>query len=257
MLLTYCYDFQMKPRILISTNTERFDRNANRPYVTVGLEYAQATLKTGGLPFFVGNVSPDYAHAYIENADGLLLSGGVDVDPSLFGEDPHPNLGFVDEQRDLMEQALYKAAKQKGIPILGICRGIQSINVFEGGTLHQHVPAVAGSIQHSQHNLDGTLFHEVRLEPTSHLAKAYGKQSIRTDSYHHQAINKVGNNLKAVAWAKDGIIEAVEGTGKIFVLGVQWHPEMSYERYSEQIVPFEVFMESVKKSQTRVKELSV
>ena len=247
----------MKPRILISTNTERFDRNANRPYTTVGLEYAQAILKTGGLPFFIGNVSPSFAQSYIEQADGLLLSGGVDVDPALFDENPHPELGFVDESRDQMEQALYKAAKQKGIPVLGICRGIQSLNVFEGGSLHQHVPAVAGTMQHSQHNLDGSLFHEIKLEPSSMLAKAYGKISIRTDSYHHQAVNKVGNNLKAVGWANDGLIEAIEGTGNSFVLGVQWHPEMSFVRYPEQIVPFEVFMEAVKKAGARVRELSV
>jgi putative glutamine amidotransferase len=234
----------MKPRILISTNTERFDRNANRPYLTVGLEYGQAVLQTGGLPFFVGNVSPEYAPAYIEQADGLLLSGGVDVDPAMFGENPHPELGFVAESRDQLEFALYKAAKQKGIPVLGICRGIQSINVFEGGTLHQHVPAVSGTMQHSQHNLDGTLFHEIRLEPSSMLAKGYGKTSIRTDSYHHQAVNKVGPELKAVAC-----------TGRSFVLGVQWHPEMSFKRYPEQIAPFEVFMKAVKKS-ARVQEFS-
>jgi putative glutamine amidotransferase len=246
----------MKLRILISTNTERFDRNANRPYLTVGLEYTQAILQTGGLPFCLGNVSPEYALDYIDQADGLLLSGGVDVDPAMFGENPHPELGFVDESRDQMEFALYKAAKQKGIPVLGICRGIQAINVFEGGTLHQHVPAVTGVMQHSQHNLDGTLFHEVRLEPTSQLAKAYDKTSIRTNSYHHQAVNKVGPELRAVGWTSDGLIEAVEGTGKSFVLGVQWHPEMSFKRYPEQIAPFEVFMEAVKKS-TQVKELSL
>lgn len=247
----------MKPRILITTNSERFDRNANRAYVTVGLEYGQGVLKTGGLPLFVGNVSPEYAQAYIEQVDGLLLSGGADVDPALFGENPHPDLGFVDESRDLMEEALYQAAKQKGIPVLGICRGIQALNIFEGGSLHQHVPAVSGSMQHNQKNLDGSLFHEVRLEPSSMLAKAYGKTTIRTDSYHHQAINRVGNTLKAVGWTHDGIIEAVEGTSNSFVLGVQWHPEMSFMRYPEQIAPFEVFMEAVKKTRTRVRELSV
>jgi putative glutamine amidotransferase len=234
----------MKPRILITTNSETLERNVNRVYTTVALQYAEAVLKAGGLPFFVGNLPAEHAEVYIENADGLLLSGGVDVDPVHFGQTPHPQLGFIDESRDLLELALYKAAKRKGIPILGICRGIQLINVAEGGTLHQHLPAVPEMIQHSQVNQDGSLFHELRLDSSSLLAKAFGKITIRTDSYHHQGIDKLGKELRAVAWTQDGLVEGVEGTGKTFVLGVQWHPEMSHEKYPEQLAPFVVFMDA-------------
>jgi putative glutamine amidotransferase len=238
----------MQPRILITTNSETLERNVNRVYTTVALQYAEAIAKMGGLPFFVGNLSPELAESYLEHADGVLFSGGVDVDPVHFGQAPHPNLGFVDEARDLFELALYKTAKRKGMPILGICRGIQLVNVAEGGTLHQHLPALPEMLQHSQMNPDGSLFHEVRLDSSSNLSKTFGRITIRTDSYHHQGLDKVGKELKAIAWTQDGLIEAVEGTGKTFVLGVQWHPEMSYVRYPEQLAPFVVFMEAVQKT---------
>ncbi|MGL4611686.1 MAG: gamma-glutamyl-gamma-aminobutyrate hydrolase family protein [Trueperaceae bacterium] len=238
----------MQPRILITTNSETLERNVNRVYTTVALQYADAIAKAGGLPFFVGNLSPELAESYVETCDGVLLSGGVDVDPVHFGQLPEVQLGFVDESRDLFELALYKAAKRKGLPILGICRGIQLINVAEGGTLHQHLPNVADTIQHSQVNQDGTLFHEVRLDSNSVLAKAFSKITIRTDSYHHQGLDKLGRELKPIGWSKDGLVEAIEGTGKTFVLGVQWHPEMSFVKYPDQLAPFTVFMETVRKT---------
>ena len=246
----------MQPRILITTNSETLERNVNRVYTTASLQYAEAVVKAGGLPFFVGNLSPELAESYVENSDGVLFSGGVDVDPVHFAQTPHPNLGFIDEARDFFELALYKAAKHKGLPILGICRGIQLINVAEGGTLHQHLPALPETIQHSQMNPDGSLFHEIRLDSSSRLSKAYGKITIRTDSYHHQGVDKVGKELKAIAWTQDGLVESVEGTGKTFVLGVQWHPEMSYAKYPEQLTPFTAFVEAVREG-SRAEELVV
>jgi putative glutamine amidotransferase len=236
----------MQPRILITTHSELLDRNVNRSYSLIATQYAEAIVKAGGLPFFVGNLSPTLAESYAETCDGILFSGGVDVDPVHFSQTPHPQLGFVDEARDLFELALYKAAKRRGLPILGICRGIQLINVAEGGSLHQHLPGLPEMIQHSQVNLDGSLFHDMRLDSSSALSKAYGNIPLRTDSYHHQGIDKVGRELKAVAWTQDGLTEAVEGTGKTFILGVQWHPEMSYARYPEQLAPFVVFIEAIR-----------
>ena len=238
---------RMKPRILITTATRTRLEGLRRLDAVGGVNYAEAIAQSGGLPLFTPNLSPDLADGFIDGADGLLLSGGEDVSPHFFGQTPHQSLGIVDETRDLFELALYKAAKRKGIPILGICRGIQLVNVAEGGTLHQHLPAVPDTVQHGQRNIDGTLFHEVRLEPDTRLAQSYGATTIRTNSYHHQAVDEIGDNLRATGWATDGIIEAVEGTGQVFVLAVQWHPEMSFVRYSEQIAPFEVFMDVVKK----------
>lgn len=234
----------MQGRILITTGSSLRQSGLRRMDAVGGINYAEAIAQLGGLPFFLPNLSASLANSYIQHADGLLLSGGVDFDPALFDSEPHPDLGFVDETRDLFEIALYQAAKHRGIPILGICRGIQAINVAEGGSLYQHLPALGDRHQHAQHNIDGSLFHKLTLEPDSELARAFGKTTIRTNSYHHQAIEKLGNNLKVTARAEDSTIEAVEGiTGAI--LGVQWHPEMSFERYPEQLAPFKVFMHAV------------
>lgn len=235
----------MKPRILITTGSGHRTEGLRRADAVGGVNYAEAVLQTGGLPFFLPNLEPALAAAYLDNADGVLFSGGPDVDPVHFGQVPHPDLGLIDEPRDLFELALYRLAKQRGLPVLGICRGVQLINVAEGGTLHQHLGVLAGIQQHSQHDKTGTLFHEVKLESGSLLAKAFNAEAVRTDSYHHQAVDLVGRNLRACGWTADGTIEALEGTGASFVLGVQWHPEMSFARYPEQIAPFEVFMRAV------------
>ena len=232
----------MKPRVLISTATNQRLTGLYRKDSVGGLNYAQALAELGSVPFFAPNLNPDDAAFYLEGFDGLLLSGGADFDPALYGKAPHPDLGLVEESRDSFELALYHAAKAKGMPILGICRGIQAINIAEGGSLHQHLPALKNTVQHSQRNIDGTLFHDVKLEPSSRLAEVFGGTSIKTNSYHHQAIDVLGSDLKAVGWASDGTIEVLEGTGSSFVFGVQWHPEMSFERYPEQIAPFKVFM---------------
>lgn len=239
---------RMKPRILITTATRMRLEGLRRADAVGGVNYAEAVVQSGGLPLFAANLAPDFADAFVASADGLLLSGGEDVSPHFYKQTPQRDLGVVDEVRDLFELALYASAKRKGIPILGICRGIQLLNVAEGGTLHQHLPAVPDTIQHGQRNIDGTLFHEVRLEPDSLLTGGYGATLVRTNSYHHQAIDILGDNLRITGRAPDGVVEAVEGTGNTFVLGVQWHPEMSFARYEEQIAPFEVFMNAVERN---------
>ena len=237
----------MKPQILITTSSKPREAGLRRLDVVGGINYAEAILQTGGLPLFVANHDENLAEDYIAKADGLLLSGGADIDPMHYQQTPHQQLGLIEEARDHIELALYRAAKKKGIPILGVCRGIQVINVAEGGTLFQHLPAVSGTHQHGQRNIDGSLFHSLELTEGSLLAEAFGRSEVRTDSYHHQAIDQLGGNLRITARSRDGIIEAVEGTAKSFVLGVQWHPEMSFERYPEQIAPFRLFMDAVKK----------
>lgn len=241
----------MKPRILISTSSNPRTVGLTRVDSIGGFNYAKGVAESGGLPFFAPNLSPDLAAKFVTQSDGLLLSGGADFDPSLYGQAPHPDLGMVEESRDVFELALYKAAKAKGVPILGICRGVQAINIAEGGSLYQHLPAAGERIQHQQRNIDGTLFHSISLDDASALKDAFASNTVRTNSYHHQAIDQLGENLKAIAWAEDGTIEAVEGTGDSFVLGVQWHPEMSFERYPEQIAPFKVFMQAINKIQKK------
>lgn len=229
------------PRILITTATKPRTTGLLRLDVVGGHNYATAVVQAGGLPLFVPNLDPELADAFLDGADGLLLSGGCDVDPALFGAAPDRSLGLVDHTRDALEIALYRGARQRGLPVFGICRGIQLINVAEGGSLHQHLPELAHSIQHDQRDIGGAPLHGVSLEPDSRLAAAFGRHRIPSNSFHHQAIDRLGSDLRITGRSDDGVIEAIEGTSGSFVLGVQWHPEMSYESFPEQFAPFELF----------------
>lgn len=237
-----------RPKVLLSTSIQAKPSGSVGKNSLAGMNYSSAVVKTGGLPFLAPSLEPKLAQEFIDMADALLLIGGVDVNPIHFGQGPHPEIGFIDEERDLFELELYKLAKDKGIPIFGICRGIQVINIAEGGSLHQHLPDLENTIQHQQRNGDGSPFHMLRLEPNSLLANKYNNLALKTNSYHHQAIDKLADNLKAVAWADDGIIEAVESKTDNFIFGVQWHPEASAVDHPEHLIPFEIFMEAAKES---------
>lgn len=237
-----------RARILISTSSALRPLGLRRVDAVTGLNYSEAVAQLGGLPLMVGNLASELAEAYLAGVDGLILTGGVDVDPSYFRAEPHPFLGLVDGPRDRFEMALYGAARAKGVPVLGVCRGHQLINVAAGGTLHQHLPAVVQTLQHEQADITGAPLHSVTLEPGSALAQAFGAARVRTNSYHHQAVDRPGQGLKIVGRSTDGIVEALENTDGSFVLGVQWHPEMSFQAYPEQIAPFSAFMQAVEKT---------
>jgi putative glutamine amidotransferase len=164
----------------------------------------------------------DYANAL----DGLILQGGADIHPSLYGEDPMPVLGPVDVVRDIFEMELVRAFAAAGKPIFGICRGLQLINVAHGGTLFQDLQHQgAAKHAHTTEAYDGHV-HDLLFEPNSWLGALYpGISAPRVNSIHHQGIKKLGENLRVEATSDDGVIEAVRGTGPSFILGVQWHPE--------------------------------
>lgn len=231
-----------RPRILITTSTmPPRPGSLLRLDVLGGLNYAEAVIKAGGAPLMLPNVTAEVTDDLIAVADGLLLAGGGDFDPELFGQTPHPNLGRVDPVRDALELALYRGARARGVPVLGICRGLQAINVAEGGSLHQHLPDVDGALQHMQRDNAGAPHHAIRFDVDSRLAAAYGSERIRSNSYHHQAIDRLGDGLRAVGWSDDGLVEAIEADGGAPVVAVQWHPEMSFERYPDQFAPFALF----------------
>jgi gamma-glutamyl-gamma-aminobutyrate hydrolase PuuD len=165
--------------------------------------------------------------------DALVLTGGGDLDPSAYGAEPHERTGFVRGFRDDAELALVRAALSGGVPFLGICRGVQVLNVALGGTLHQHVPEVVGDDRHCS---GPGLYNRfpVTVAPSSRLAKALGEETVTVSHYHHQAVDRLGAGLTASAWSADGVIEAVEAVeamdaigagGHPFAVGVQWHPE--------------------------------
>ncbi|MGE4064408.1 MAG: gamma-glutamyl-gamma-aminobutyrate hydrolase family protein [Rhodospirillaceae bacterium] len=164
----------------------------------------------------------DYAKAL----DGLILQGGADIHPSVYGEEPMPVLGPVDAVRDSFELELLHAFVAAGKPIFGICRGLQLINVAHGGTLFQDLQHQgAAKYPHTTEAYDGHV-HDLTFAPNSWLGELYrDARTPRVNSIHHQGIKKLGDNLKAEAYSDDGVIEAVRGTGSSFILGVQWHPE--------------------------------
>ncbi|MCT9929159.1 gamma-glutamyl-gamma-aminobutyrate hydrolase family protein [Planotetraspora sp. A-T 1434] len=158
----------------------------------------------------------------VERLDGLIIAGGGDIDPARYGARPQEQTGYVREFRDEAEFGLMEAALGSGLPFLGICRGLQVLNVARGGTLHQHLPDVVGHTAHSP--APGTFGRvPVRLSPG--LAKIYDSEDLTPAHYHHQAIDRLGDGLEVTAESEDGTIEAVELPGHPFALAVQWHPE--------------------------------
>ena len=163
------------------------------------------------------------ADRVLDGLDGLIITGGRDVDPAAYGHQPHPETDEPAADRDAWEFALIGAALRRGMPVLGICRGAQVLNVALGGTLHQHLPDVIG---HTGHQHGGAVFSTsvIRTVEGSRLAELIGADA-RAQCYHHQAIDRLGAPLVVSAVDDDGVVEAVEMPGERFVLGVQWHPE--------------------------------
>jgi len=216
--------------------------------MTLGLSYMRAVEMAGGLPVALPPLSMENVDSILDHLSGLLLTGGPDVDPSCYGAEPDAELGPTDPIVDAFEIALCKHAYRRAIPILGICRGAQVLNVARQGTLHQHVPRLnSGAVEHRQAETGNHTTHEVRVSPDSRLAQTTGGGPVKVNSFHHQAIDRLGLDLRAVAWAGDGMIEAVEGSpgcGR-FVLGVQWHAETLVAE-AEQLALFECLIEAAK-----------
>jgi putative glutamine amidotransferase len=186
--------------------------------------YADRVSAAGGIPVLLPPV-PDIEEA-LGRLDGLMLSGGGDIDPARYGAPPAPETGSVRAQRDTAEFALLAAAMARRLPVLGICRGMQVINVARGGSLHQHLPAVVGHDGHAP--VPGAFgSHPVRVTPGSRLAGILDRDEADVPTHHHQAVDRLGDGLTATAWTADGTIEAFElDAGESpFVLAVQWHPE--------------------------------
>jgi putative glutamine amidotransferase len=170
----------------------------------------------------------------LDRLDALILAGGSDVDPSLYGAEPHPKTARTWPERDCFELALARRALERGMPVLGICRGMQVLNVARGGTLVQHLPRELGDDRHQPE--PGTFTqHEVRLEPGTLAARAAGAERISVKTHHHQGVAELGVGLLATGWSEpDGIVEAIELADERFGLGVLWHPEEAPE---DSVIP--------------------
>ena len=212
----------MKPRIALTTTPATVE---DRPVEQVNQSYVDAVVRAGGIPFVLPVMDPDDADPALLAVDGLLLTGGGDVDPARYGAAPVPEVYGLDPGRDAFEIALVLAAVRAGLPVLGICRGAQVLNVALGGTLLQHIPAVTGR-DHCLRDRAYEIVHGVAVTPGSVLEAVAGPGEIPVNSLHHQAVDTLGAGLRAVAWAEDGIVEGVESDGLGRLLGVQWHPEL-------------------------------
>ena len=227
LCLAYCRCGKMKPVIGITSSF-----NWSQGMYALGEAYVESIEKAGGMPLILPSTKEADFEQTISMVDGVLLSGGVDLDPQIYGEQPMPKMGAVDPKRDYQEIQLAKMALEKKRPLLAICRGIQVLNVAAGGTLVQDIyTQVSNPIKHAWYvagNYEappGHPTHSINVEKDSRLFKIFGKQVLEVNSFHHQAVKKTGGDFKATAWTEDGVIEAIEYQGKEFIMGVQWHPE--------------------------------
>ncbi len=213
----------MRPRIGITCSTMDAVEGKGVRRLHVPEPYVRRVEEAGGMAWILPTTDPARAQVYLDLLDGVVLIGGDDVDPSLYGAAPHPELGPVDRARDDFEVALVRAAAAGRLPAFGICRGLQVMNVALGGTLHQHVPAnVPGALIHGGHMDEA---HPVAVVPGSRLDALLEARSVPVNSHHHQAVEHAAPGFLATAHTADGVVEAAELPAHPFFLGVQWHPE--------------------------------
>lgn len=241
----------MKPLIGItpSLTTDVLPHGTFERFV-IASTYVAAVALAGGVPIVLppqdDNVGP-----LLAAIDGLLLSGGADIDPACYGNPTiHPTTYGVSALRDRFELALVETAVAEDLPLFAICRGIQVLNVALGGTLYQDVAdQYSPQLQHSQHDSaieKEEIGHRVTLAAESSLAVISGADTIGVNSFHHQAIRDAAQELVPIAWSEDGLIEAVTLPTKRFVLGVQWHPEIMVHRYPVHLEPFRALVDAAR-----------
>ena len=215
----------MRPLIGVTTSelrpsglaTLRRQGEPDHPEMALGMTYVQRIERAGAVPVVLPPCVSDL-ESLIARLDGVCLSGGPDLDPGAYGApDRHEELGPTEPSLDAFELALARAALERGMPLLGICRGSQALNVACGGTLHQHLPG------HRQSEPGCQVSHEVEILAGTRLASLIGPGTVAVNSFHHQAVDRLGRGLTIAARAADGTVEAIEGPG--FALGVQWHAE--------------------------------
>lgn len=225
------HNFQFMKRKPLIGITIRLELETNRFYL--GRDYSEALEGLGAIPLHVGLIPKrDYLRQILETVDGILLPGSdTDVDPLRFGAEPHPKLKRIIYEKEETDLLVLEEAEKLKLPVLGICFGMQILNVYRGGTLIQDIESeVANCVRHEQGIPLARNSHTIDVEKDSFLSSLTGHKNVTVNSHHHQAIGKIGKNLKATAWAKDGVIECIEDTeNEIFTLGVQWHPELSWK----------------------------
>ncbi len=249
----------MKPLIGLTTyfvkdsyiGTKRIRGISRQDMSMSSMDYSLSVNKAGGIPIDIPVINDEvYIEELADRLDGFVFSGGPDIHPYYYGQSLKKGHGLIVPERDEFEFKLFEKVLERNKPILGICRGLQLINIYFGGTIYhdiykctstelEHIPRLIPKYSYS---------HKVTLETKSKLYEAFGKKVIDINSFHHQAIDRLGKGLKKTAWAEDGIIEAIEHINKFFLVAVQWHPEMMHEVYEEQLNIFKLFIKYTKES---------
>lgn len=218
----------MRPLIGVTTselrrgNLATLQRHSEpiHPEMALGMTYLRAIERAGGMPVVLPPVGLEATEELISRLDGICLSGGPDLDPEAYGApERHAELGPTEPRLDEFELAVARAADARGLPILGVCRGAQALNVARGGTLHQHIEG------HRQTESGATPTHDITVQPRTRLAGLLRRRELGVNSFHHQAVDRPGEGLRIVAHAPDDIVEAIEDRSRRFVVGVQWHAE--------------------------------
>jgi putative glutamine amidotransferase len=200
------------------------------PEMALGITYVRAIEAVGGVPVVMPPLAVADVPALVGRLDGILLTGGPDLAPAAYEAQPHAELGPTEPGLDVFEYAVVREALALDLPILGICRGAQALNVARGGTLHQHLPDIVGDAVTHRQSADGRRpTHVVDVLPGTRLAGLLGTHRLAVNSFHHQAVDRLGVGLRVSARAPDGTVEAIEDPARAFVLAVQWHAETLVE----------------------------
>ena len=238
-----------KPLIGILPNIEMIEKEPFQGHERSSLNqnYILSIIKAGGIPVLLPVIEDKFIiKSQMDLIDGLMLTGGADVDPLLYGEEPHPDLGYINQKRDRFESDAVLIAYKQMKPILGICRGIQIINVAFGGTLYQDLSLFdsKNKVKHSQNAEMHTATHTVDLIPSTSLYEMFGKLKIETNTFHHQAVKDLAPGFIINAKAKDGVVEGIEKLDYPFLVGVQWHPERMTDHDHSMLELFKEFVKA-------------
>ena len=210
---------------LVGITMDYAHRPSGEKRLALNLSYIRAVEAAGGIPVLLPWQSSRSLTGLLPRLDRLILVGGDDLEPSVYGQKPGPALTLIDPERQAFDLELTKRALKRGLPILAICAGCQTLNVVRGGDLVQDIPRqVPGALVHA-----GGAWHPVDVQAGSRLGKVLGRRSLRTNSYHHQSVGRLGRGLKAVAHTQDGVVEGIEDPDHPYLLGVQWHPERCWK----------------------------
>jgi len=233
-----------KPPIGITTGY----RGDGSPQCYLGADYYHSVLLADGLPLLLPPVEEELVGPLLNQVSALLFTGGADVDPAAYGQEPHPKTSPLDPTRNRFELALAHLAAERAMPMMGICLGCQLLNVALGGTLYQHIPEqVPSALSHSPEKCGPRTYHQVRIAPDSRLARIVGATDLEVNSSHHQAIRELARPLRAVAWSDDGVVEAAESRDDRFILTIQWHPENLAAKHAEHLALFQALVKAAKR----------